>query len=146
MSNKTAKEQTRIIILILILVVLVVVWIGTSFFVFDIIKSRKLDAEILSVYKTLTINPHREGNRYDFLKKVVEEHGLDAGWRLLKSMGTPSASLDSYLLGEYLYEKFGSNSIKKCHQSFLLGCRSGVVRSAIIAQGLNAIEELKEIE
>src|SRR5688572_26689188 len=54
-----------------------------------------------------------------FLKDLMDQEGIVAGWKLLEHAQVPRVGPLPYYVGTYIYKKHGSAGIKLCPDSFL---------------------------
>ncbi len=126
------KEKDRILTVLVTLVFLL------ASLAYGVTLEEKRSFEKLAVFNALIFK-----DKLVFLESVMEKEGIVAGWKLLESADVPSVGPLPYFVGTYIYKKHGSQGIKLCPNSFRLGCRGGLLKAAVAAEGLNVIKDLK---
>jgi hypothetical protein len=101
-------------------------------------KERDASRILVTVFNDLSPN-----KKIELLRLIMDAEGADAGWRMLELAQVPGVGPLPYFIGTYMYEKKGSSGIRECPETFLLGCRGGLLKAAVAAEGLAVIENLE---
>lgn len=132
------RYKYRALVSLTILMVLLIVYMSWSLLnaTMRVDESKK----ILSAF----FDGLSEERKLEFLRKVMDQEGVDAGWYVLESANIPGVGPLPYFIGTYMYEKYGSRGITQCPDAFRLGCRGGLLKAAVAAEGLGVMKDLED--
>lgn len=119
-------------------VLLAAVFLGTLF-----LYNHSLD-EKGSHERVQVFNALNDDDKLIFVRNLMDQEGIISAWKLFDAAGVPGVGPLPYHVGSYIYSKHGASGIKLCPPEYWLGCRGGLLKAAVAAEGLTVMKDLEE--